>query len=66
MLEFIHKLKLKSKSAFEGDAASEEPNHTQRAELLWIQATQVKVLRDPRFEGTVWSLLDENGIWRCG
>ena len=71
MLEFVHKLKLKSWSAVKGDATSEEPNpnHIQRAELLWIQAAQVKLLQDPHFEklkGQFGLFLDENGVWRIG
>ena len=49
--------------------ASEEANYTQRAELLWIQAAQAKLLEDPHFEnlmGQFRLFLDENGIWRCG
>ena len=39
--------------------AKEEPNHSQRAELLWIQAAQVKLLQDPHFKrlkGLLWYL----------
>ena len=49
--------------------AAEEANYTQRAELLWIQAAQVKLLEDPHFEklmGQFHLFLDENGIWRRG
>ena len=69
VLEFIHKLKMKTKNTVEDDTVSAEPNHTQRAELLWIRAAQVQLLQDPHFEklkGQFGLFLDENGVWRCG
>ena len=65
-VEVCPQTQIKSRGAVK---ASEEPNHTQRAELLLIQATQVQLLQDPHFERLKEQFclfLDENGIWRCG
>ena len=69
VLEFIHRLKVKTKHAVEHDAASTEPNHIQRTELLWIRAAQTQLLQDAHFEklkGQFGLFLDDDGVWRCG
>ena len=69
VLDFVHKLQMKTRHTVKDDSASTEPNHTQRAELLWIRAAQMQLLQDPHFEklkGQFGLFLDENGVWRCG
>lgn len=69
VLEFIHILKVKTKHVGEDDTTSTKPNHTQSAELLWIQATQKQLSQDPHFDklkGQFGLFLDDGGVWRCG
>ena len=60
---------MKTRHTVAEDTASTEPNHAQRAELIWSRAAQIQLLQDPHFEklkGQFGFFLDENGVWRCG
>ena len=69
MLDFIHRLKVKTKHAVKDGIASTELNHTHRAELLWSQAAQMQLLQDPHSEkskGQFGLILDNSGTWKYG
>lgn len=62
VLEFVFRLKMRTRHTAVGDAASTDLNYAQR---LWIRAAQIQLLQDPHFEklrGQFGLFLDENGI----
>ena len=69
VLEFAHRLGMKTRHTVADDTAPVGLNHFQRAEILWVRAAQVQLVQDPHFEELKqqFSLSsDENGVWRCG
>ena len=50
VLEFDHRLGMKTRHTVADDTTSAGLNHCQMAEILWIQAAQVQLVQDPHFE----------------
>ena len=68
VLEFVHRLGMKTRQAVADDTTSAGLNHFQRAEILLVRAAQVQFVQDPHFEELKQQFglfSDKNGVWRC-